>query len=106
MPLRLSAFRYLHLQVNAQGESFGPVTTEKFNEPMKSTSPLDMCNEKQLTVAEMQPAERSMYMWRKVGLGHSLGCLLLQRWGAYLCWGCCTGGRASAGGCLLAGYCT
>ena len=35
---------------------------------MKSTSPLDTCNEKQLSVAEMQPAERSMYMWRKVGL--------------------------------------
>ena len=69
----LSAFLYPPHQVNAQGESFGPVTTEKFNEPMKSTSPLDTCNEKQLSVAEMQPAERSMYMWRKVGLGLTSG---------------------------------
>lgn len=55
------------LWVDAKGEVLGPVSTESFKPPEKSTSPLDMCNEKQLAVATMTPLERSMHMWRKVG---------------------------------------
>lgn len=52
--------------VDTKGETLGPVTKESFKPPMKSTSPLDLCNEKQAAVATMTPLERSMHMWRKV----------------------------------------
>ena len=61
-----SADRRGMIWVDTKGEVLGPVTTETFKPPEKSTSPLDMCNEKQLAVASMTPLERSMHMWRKV----------------------------------------
>jgi hypothetical protein len=62
-------YTYVRAQVNASGEYIGPVTTEKFKEPMQEVTSVDTLNEKQRALAVLSPAERSMHLWRKLNPG-------------------------------------
>ena len=57
------------VQVDQNGDTLGPASTESYQAPDKTVTGLEGLNDRQVAAKTMSGMERSMQMWRKVQPG-------------------------------------